>query len=288
MKGRNKAAVLLPVTALVLVGSFTIHYQAQQARKRSEAASLASKAAAESLAAAGNTAYSVGGIIENKAAPGSKSALKNAPVAAGKSAPIAGSVTGSVSGAGAGAGANLAPGAASSVAVAPSAAVPPSCWEARFDLEGSRLNAVQKESLGERAQKIRLADLISKFSSKMDRAQICVRSAGHALAFERDAKDKSVLIVRGGSGRIGLKSHLDVQVCTDIAKCAPCKIKKDSFEEAMLGGADADAQHNESEDVTNQLSPEVRRELARLESEAKPAAVDAWTVQEARPHCGRS
>lgn len=250
---RIPGAVILPITALIVVGSFVIYHRAQQQAKRA-ASSPTDAVVAEAP----------------KTAPAKKSEAQAKPVAAGtpvESAPV--------------------------VAAAPAAApaappAPPSCWEARFDLQGARLTAVQKESLGERTQKLKLAELFSKFSARPEKASICVRSGGHAIAFDRDSKDRTVLLVHAGSGRIGPKSSLDVQVCTDPAKCAPCKIKKDSFEEAMLGGGDADAQYNDSEDVTAQLSPEVRRELARLESQAKPAPVDAWQLQSASPHCGRS
>jgi len=251
--------VLLPFAALVVVGSFIIFKQSQKHRQANSpvGSEVGSKAGSE--------------VAQNVAPP----ALAPVVSQSETKKPEAESAQGK------------------EVTHAPETAkaqvfTPPSCWEARFGLESSRLSATQKENFGERAQKIKLSSLFEKFSSHPEHAQICVRSAGHVVAFDQDSKDRTTLIVRAGSGRIGLKSQLEVQVCSDGAKCAPCKIKKDSFEEAMLGGSDSDSQYNDSEDITQQLSPEVRRELARLESQAKPAAVDAWEIQNTKTNCGRS
>lgn len=175
---------------------------------------------------------------------------------------------------------------ASASAPAPAPA-PVSCWQAQFALQSSRLNRIQKESLGARNHRIHLAEIIEKFTLTSKQGRYCVRSQGHALAFERDTKDSSVLVVRGGTGRIHEKSRLEVEYCAEGQKCAPCQVRKDSFEEALLGENADDSKANEDEDVTSQLSTEVRRELARMEEQGKPAAIDAWEVVNSQARCGQ-
>lgn len=173
------------------------------------------------------------------------------------------------------------------VAETPSAP-PAQCWEGKFALKTARLSAIQKESLGERSQKIHLAELFEKLSvKKLNEAQLCVRAAGHAVAFEKDNKDPTSILVRGGSGRIHEKAALQISYCLKAENCSPCKVKKDSFEDALLGESEADAQANADEDVTSKLSAEVRRELARLEAESKPSAIDAWELEASNTRCGR-
>jgi hypothetical protein len=178
-------------------------------------------------------------------------------------------------------------GQTSAQASAPAPA-PAQCWAGKFAVQTTKLTAVQKESFGERAQKIRLAEMLSELSvQKINEARLCVRAGGHALSFEKDSKDPAAILVRGGSGRVNPKAALEVSYCLKAADCAPCKIKKDSFEDALLGESEEDAQANADEDVTAKLSPEVRRELARLENQSKPAAIDAWQLQSASTRCGR-
>lgn len=165
---------------------------------------------------------------------------------------------------------------------------PAECWEGQFALKSARLSPVQKESLGERSQKIRLSEMLEKLSvKKINEAQLCVRAAGHAVAFERDNKDPTSILVRGGSGRIHEKASLQISYCLKAENCSPCKVKKDSFEDALLGESESDSQANADEDVTGKLSAEVRRELARLEAESKPTAIDAWELQASSTRCGR-
>jgi len=182
-----------------------------------------------------------------------------------------------------------APVAAPAAAQAPAPApAPAQCWAGKFAVQATKLTAVQKESFGERAQKIRLAEMLGSLSvQKINEARLCVRAGGHALSFEKDSQDPASILVRGGSGRVSPKAALEVSYCLKAEDCAPCKIKKDSFEDALLGESDEDAQANADEDVTARLSPEVRRELARLESQSKPAAIDAWQLQSASTRCGR-
>jgi len=162
------------------------------------------------------------------------------------------------------------------------------CWEGKFALKTARLSNVQKESLGERSQKIHLAEMFEKLSvRKLNEAQLCVRAAGHAVAFEKDNKDPTSILVRGGSGRIHEKASLQISYCLKAENCSPCKVKKDSFEDALLGESESDSQANADEDVTGKLSAEVRRELARLEAESKPTAIDAWELQASNTRCGR-
>ncbi len=178
-----------------------------------------------------------------------------------------------------------APAAAQAPAPVPA---PAQCWAGKFAVQATKLSAVQKESFGERAQKIRLAEMLGSLSvQKINEARLCVRAGGHALSFEKDSQDPASILVRGGSGRVSPKAALEVSYCLKAEDCAPCKIKKDSFEDALLGESDEDAQANADEDVTARLSPEVRRELARLESQSKPAAIDAWQLQSASTRCGR-
>jgi hypothetical protein len=168
---------------------------------------------------------------------------------------------------------------------APSAA---KCWEGKFSLNAAGLKPAQKENLGERAQKLNLAALFDKLSvQKLDQSQLCVRAGRHVLPFERDTKDPAIILVSGGTGRINTKTALQVSYCLKSEDCAPCKIKKDSFEDALLGESQADSQANEDEDITAKLSPEVRRELARLESQSQPAAIEAWELQSASTRCGK-
>ncbi len=167
------------------------------------------------------------------------------------------------------------------------APAPVTCWQAQFALQASRLNRIQKESLGARNHRIRLAGILEKFNPDSKQGRYCVRSQGHALSFERDTKDASVLVVRGGTGRIHEKSRLEVEYCAEGQKCAPCQVRKDSFEEALLGENADDSKANEDEDVTVQLSTEVRRELARMEEQGKPTPIDAWEVVGSQARCGQ-
>lgn len=162
---------------------------------------------------------------------------------------------------------------------------PVTCWQAQFALQASRLNRVQKESLGARSHRIHLGGIIEKFTPPSQQGRFCVRSRGYALAFQTDSKDPSVLVIHGGTGRIQEKSRLEVEFCAEGQKCAPCQVRKDNFEEALLGENAADSLANEDEDVTNQLSAEVRRELARMEEQGKPTAIDAWEVTHSQAGC---
>lgn len=163
----------------------------------------------------------------------------------------------------------------------------PSCWTASFEITRS-LSAAQRESFGERDHLLDLSALHERFP-KWSSSRLCVRAEGHALAFEKDSKRRDHVRIRGGSGRIRPDSTLKASYCSEKAiDCAPCVVVREDFDSALFGESAEDQAENEESDITAQLSPEVQRELARLERERAPAAIDHWKTREVGSDCSPS
>ncbi len=164
--------------------------------------------------------------------------------------------------------------------------IPPrsSCWAASFEITRS-LSAAQRESFGERDHLLDLSALRERFP-KWSSSRLCVRAEGHALSFEKDSKRRDHVRIRGGSGRIRPDSTLKASYCSEKAiDCAPCVVVQEDFDSALFGESAEDQAENEESDITAQLSPEVQRELARLERERAPAAIDHWKTREVGSDC---
>jgi hypothetical protein len=162
-----------------------------------------------------------------------------------------------------------------------------SCWSAEFKIDGE-LKAAQKANFGERDQVIGLAPL-ARIYPQWSNSRLCVRSQGKAVAFDRDPSSEERIRIRGGSGRIRPDSHIEVSYCSSSAsECAPCAVSKDDFENNLFGESADVASENEDADVTTQLSPEVRRELARLDRDSAPAPISSWTMIQTGSSCGKT
>jgi hypothetical protein len=160
------------------------------------------------------------------------------------------------------------------------------CWSAEFKIDGE-LKAAQKANFGERDQVLDLFPLVRLYP-KWTSARLCVRSQGRAVAFDRDPASEDRIRIRAGSGRIRPDSRIEVSYCSNTATgCAPCTVAKDEFEGSLFGESAEDTAENDDADLTAQLSPEVRRELARLERDAAPAPITSWSVVETGTSCGK-
>ncbi len=175
----------------------------------------------------------------------------------------------------------------SSTAISSAALEPKStCWSAEYRIE-VELQSAQKANFGERDQILGLAPLL-KVYPKWSSSRLCVRSQGKAVAFDRDPSSEDRIRIRAGSGRIRPDSRIEVSYCSSSASdCTPCTVEKDHFESSLFGESPEDAAENDEADVTAQLSPEVRRELARLEQDSAPAPISSWTITEAGSSCGK-
>jgi len=161
------------------------------------------------------------------------------------------------------------------------------CWSAEYRIDGE-LKAAQKANFGERDQILGLAPLLTLYP-KWSTSRLCVRSQGKAVAFDRDPTSEERIRIRAGSGRVRPDSRIEVRYCSSSAgDCTPCKVDKDAFESSLFGESAEDSAENEDADVTAQLSPEVRRELARLERDSAPEPITSWTIVEAGSSCGKS
>jgi len=159
------------------------------------------------------------------------------------------------------------------------------CWHAEFAIEGA-LRPAQKTGFGEREHLLDLSKLAESFP-KWSSDRLCVRTQGQAVAFVREPKSPSRIRIRAGSGRIRPDSRLELSYCA-TGDCSPCIVEKDAFESALFGETAEVAAENDDADVTARLSPEVRRELERLDRESAPAPIDAWAAKLVNTSCGIS